>query len=138
MDRVIGTPQRRALRIHIGKAVQWHRLRRGYTQSELADAANLSLKYVGQVERGSANVSIAVIERLAAVLDWNPLEAMEGVRQPLAEGVRDMMISETALLRERLDAMLAWLRATDPALVPVSSTTTPRAPRKLRRRKRTG
>jgi transcriptional regulator with XRE-family HTH domain len=116
MGRLTGALRKSALRIQIGKAIQRHRRSRGYTQSQLAESAKLSLKYVGQIERGSANVSIEVIERIAAVLGWNPLEVLGGVRQPLAEGVRAMVVSETEQVRERLGAMVAWLRATDPTI----------------------
>jgi transcriptional regulator with XRE-family HTH domain len=120
MDRVTDAPKRTTLRIQIGKAIQRHRRDRGYTQGELADSANLSLKYVGQIERGTANMSIGVIERIAVVLGWNPLEVMGGVRGPLAEGVREMVVNETEQVRERLGAMVAWLRAIDPNIAKTS------------------
>jgi transcriptional regulator with XRE-family HTH domain len=118
MDRVTvtGAPKKSPLRIQIGKAIQRHRRNRGYTQTELAERADLSLKYVGEIERGAANMSIEVIERIAAVLGWNPLEVMGGVRGPLAEGVRTMVVNETEQVRERLGAMVAWLRAIDPTI----------------------
>jgi hypothetical protein len=43
------------LRIRLGKALQKHRLAAGLTQAELAELADLSLKYVGEIERGEAN-----------------------------------------------------------------------------------
>jgi transcriptional regulator with XRE-family HTH domain len=114
MEQPTSASRKSALRIQIGKAIQRHRRSRGYTQGQLAEGTNLSLKYIGAIERGEANVSIDIIERIAIVLGWNPLEVMRGVRGPLAEGVRTMVINETEQARERLGAMVAWLRAIDP------------------------
>ena len=41
----------------------------GHTQSELATRTNLSLKHVGELERGRGNPSLKSIQRLAAVLE---------------------------------------------------------------------
>lgn len=113
MDRVTGARQKTPLRIEIGKAIQRQRQDRGYSQGKVAKSANLSLKYVGEVERGSANVTIDVIERIAAVLDWNPLEVLAGIREPLDQSVRGRVVHETEQVRERLGELVAWLRAID-------------------------
>jgi DNA-binding XRE family transcriptional regulator len=66
------------LRIRLGAALQKHRLQRGLTQAELAEFADLSLKHVGEIERGEANTTLEVLERLAAAVGWN---LMDGPRR---------------------------------------------------------
>jgi transcriptional regulator with XRE-family HTH domain len=104
------------LRIRLGAALQRHRLNRGLTQAELAEFADLSLKYVGEIERGEANTTIEVLERLSAVVGWDAMEALEGLREPLSEGVRLLLLEEVNQIAERLRHMTRWLQALDPAL----------------------
>jgi transcriptional regulator with XRE-family HTH domain len=104
------------LRTRLGAAPQKHRLQRGLTQAELAEFADLSLKYVGEIERGEANTTIEVLERLAAAVGWNPMDALEGLREPLSEGVRMLLIDEVQQILDRLKNMTKWLQALDPAL----------------------
>jgi ribosome-binding protein aMBF1 (putative translation factor) len=42
------------------------------SQQALGDATNLSPNYLGRAERGSANVSLGVVARLAAILKVSP------------------------------------------------------------------
>jgi transcriptional regulator with XRE-family HTH domain len=104
------------LRIRLGAALQKHRLQRGLTQAELAEFADLSLKYVGEIERGEANTTLEVLERLAAAVGWNPMDALEGLREPLSEGVRLLLLDEVQQILDRLRNMTRWLQALDPAL----------------------
>jgi transcriptional regulator with XRE-family HTH domain len=104
------------LRIRLGTALQKHRLQRGLTQAELAEFADLSLKYVGEIERGEANTTLEVLERLAAAVEWNPMDALDGLREPLSEGVRLLLLDEVQQILSRLRNMTRWLQALDPAL----------------------
>jgi transcriptional regulator with XRE-family HTH domain len=104
------------LRIRLGAALQKYRLQRGLTQAELAEYADLSLKYVGEIERGAANTTLEVLERLAAAVGWDPMDALEGLREPLSEGVRMLLLDEVQQILERLRNMTRWLQALDPAL----------------------
>lgn len=105
-----------ALHVHLGIALQRQRLRRGLTQVQLAGVANLSPKYLGEIERGEANTTLETIARLADAIGWNPMDALEGAREPLTEGVRLMLIQEAEHMRERLDTIVKWLRAINPDL----------------------
>lgn len=104
------------LRMRLGAALQKHRLQRNLTQAELAEFADLSLKYVGEIERGEANTTLEVLERLAAAVGWNPMDALEGLREPLSEGVRMLLLDEVQQILDRLRNMTKWLQALDPAL----------------------
>ena len=124
------------LRARLGAALQKHRLRRGLTQSQVAEFADLSLKYVGEIERGEANTTLDALERLADAVGWDPMTSLEGLREPISEGVRVMLISEVALLQDRLGTAAKWLSALDPELHPhgrlapqlPASSTDPEAP----------
>ena len=50
---------------------------KGWTQEELADRVGLSVRYVGQVERGQASMSVTVLGQFADAL---ALDATELVR----------------------------------------------------------
>jgi XRE family aerobic/anaerobic benzoate catabolism transcriptional regulator len=104
------------LRLRLGAALQKHRLQRGLTQGELAEFADLSLKHVGEIERGAANTTLETLERLAAAVGWDPMDALEGLREPLSEGVRMLLLDEVQQILERLRNMTRWLQALDPAL----------------------
>ena len=54
---------------------------RGWTQEDLADRVGLSARYVGQIERAQASMSVTVLGRLADALR---VEAAELVRSSRA------------------------------------------------------
>ena len=56
------------IRERFGYAVRVRREALGLTQEDLADRAGLHRTYVSDIERGSRNVSLVNIERLAAAL----------------------------------------------------------------------
>jgi transcriptional regulator with XRE-family HTH domain len=104
------------LRIRLGAALQKHRLQRNLTQAQLAEFADLSLKYVGEIERGEANTTLEVLERLASAVGWDPMDALQGLQEPLSEGVRMLLLDEIQQILDRLRNMVRWLHALDPAL----------------------
>jgi transcriptional regulator with XRE-family HTH domain len=106
------------MRIRLGAALQKHRLRRGLTQSQLSEFAGLSLKYVGEIERGEANTTLDAARTVGRRCRMDPMESLEGLREPISEGVRVMLISEVAQLQDRLTSMTKWLAALDPARHP--------------------
>ncbi len=62
------------LRKRFGHLVAAHRRRRGFTQEQLAEAADISGDMVAKVEVGASGARFAVIERIAAALDVDPAE----------------------------------------------------------------
>ena len=42
-------------------------MRRGITQTELADFADLSKRYIQKIEHGEANITIEVVEKLVGI-----------------------------------------------------------------------
>lgn len=57
------------IRHRFGARVRQLRTERGWSQEAFADRAKLHRTYVGAIERGEQNLSLANIERLAATLE---------------------------------------------------------------------
>jgi len=64
----------------LGETVRRLRESEGVSQEELADRCGLHRTYVGSVERGERNVSLANIVRLARALKTLPAALLEGLR----------------------------------------------------------
>ena len=56
-------------RKELGKRIREIRQLKGLTQEELGEKANLSYKYVGELERGKVNVSFDSLVRISRALD---------------------------------------------------------------------
>lgn len=80
---------------------------KGWTQSELAESADLSLDMIGRMERGTASPSLETIEVLAAALNVAPATLLGGMIDSARSGKR-------AKLLERIEGQLA--RANDQEL----------------------
>lgn len=56
------------IRVRLGSGIKAHRVRRGMTQGQLAEAVNVSEQAVSNIERGARGVSLAVLEKIAGAL----------------------------------------------------------------------
>jgi transcriptional regulator with XRE-family HTH domain len=56
----------------VGRNVRSLRKERGLTQEALAHAADIDTRYVGGIERGEENPTVAVLARIASVLGTEP------------------------------------------------------------------
>ncbi len=54
---------------------------KGWTQEDLAERVALSARYVGQIERAQASMSITVLGRLAGALHVEPSELVRQARE---------------------------------------------------------
>lgn len=108
------------LRDKVGQIVQQHRIKAGLTQSQLAEKASLSLKYVGEVERGEANMRLDTLDRLAREANWDIATALlnEGT-QTLSDGVRLHMLAQLDNLSQQIDGIRNWLRVLSPVQAPL-------------------
>jgi ribosome-binding protein aMBF1 (putative translation factor) len=74
---LVRVPDRAAqLQRKFGTAVRCERVARGLTQQELAFEAQLSLTYVGEIERGQRMVSLDTVVRVATALKLTPAELL--------------------------------------------------------------
>jgi transcriptional regulator with XRE-family HTH domain len=60
------------LRKLVGQNVRQIRMKKALTQEKLAWASDLTSDYVGSLERGTVNISIDALGRLAKALDVDP------------------------------------------------------------------
>jgi transcriptional regulator with XRE-family HTH domain len=60
-----------------GTNVRRLRKERGLSQEALADEVELAVTYVGQIERGTRNPTLDVVERFAQVLGVDPLALLQ-------------------------------------------------------------
>jgi len=69
------------IRERFGTAVQFRREELGRTREALAEAAGIHRTYPSDVERGTRNVSLVNVERLAAALGLTMAELFAAVEQ---------------------------------------------------------
>jgi transcriptional regulator with XRE-family HTH domain len=94
------------LRHRLGRALAERRADLERTQAQVAADAGLSVKYLGDVERGDANATIDIYERLAATLDWDPIR---DARASFTEGVQRLLIEQNTTQIAQHHAMIASL-----------------------------
>ena len=64
------------LKTLLGKNVKYYRFKAGLTQEQLAERINASTNYVGRLERGQHNPSLAKIELIAHSLNIESYELL--------------------------------------------------------------
>jgi transcriptional regulator with XRE-family HTH domain len=106
-----------SLRERLGLALQRQRQVHGLSQSQLAKLAKLSLKYVGEIERGEANVSMEALERLTTALEWDPFELPLREQDTLPEGVRTLLLAELTHMQHLVQTAIGWVQTLDAAMV---------------------
>ena len=83
----------RHIRKFIGQRLRALRKERGLTQDKLGELAQLSGKFIGEVERGQKSISIDSLYAVAVALQ-TPLRTLVDVRpateQPTAQGSEDV------------------------------------------------
>ena len=79
--------------------------------------AKLSLKYVGEIERGEANVSMDALERLTKALEWDPFELPLREQDTLPEGVRTLLLAELTHMQHLVQTAISWVQTLDAAMM---------------------
>ncbi len=64
------------LQVVVGRKLREHRTRLGLSQERLADDLGFHRTYLGSVERGERNLTLASVEQLAARLGVDPLDLL--------------------------------------------------------------
>ena len=68
------------LRTHIGSAIRDARILQGRTLRDVASAANISLGYLSEVERGQKEASSELLNAICVALDLSLLDVISTVR----------------------------------------------------------
>ena len=63
-------PKKPDVQERFGTVVKFRREALGLTQEDLAELAHLHRTYISDIERGTRNLSLVNIERLAIALQW--------------------------------------------------------------------
>lgn len=97
-------------RTQIGLAIQRQRRRRRLTQEQLAEAANLSTRYLAAIEAGSKNFTMKTLDKIAVALNWDPLAELTRDGGPLSEEAVREAAANLRDLRPELEATLGRLK----------------------------
>jgi transcriptional regulator with XRE-family HTH domain len=60
----------------VGENLRAYRRARGINQEDFADVLGLHRTYLGDIERGTRNLSLKKVEQFAALLDIEPLSLL--------------------------------------------------------------
>ncbi|MFW5436327.1 helix-turn-helix domain-containing protein [Paenibacillus apiarius] len=74
-------------KLTIGENIKRIRKSRGFTQSQLADKANISRSYLADLERNRYNPSLSTLVAISAALNIEATEMMEGISGALYKNV---------------------------------------------------
>ena len=96
------------LQERFGKLVAAHRKRRGWTQRQLAEAADLSDDMIARIEAAATGVSFTTVDKLALALNIDPAELFTSQvpNGALHRGQIGDLLAKLASLRED---ELVWL-----------------------------
>jgi transcriptional regulator with XRE-family HTH domain len=66
------------LQRRVGANLRAYRHERGLSQEAFADLVGVHRTYMGGLERGERNLTLRSLERIASLLDLDPLELLRG------------------------------------------------------------
>ena len=69
-----------------GRMVRLYRGKAGYSQEELANRAGIHRTYIGGIERGERNPTLAMVHRLAGALGIPPSQLLEDPPESTSQG----------------------------------------------------
>jgi transcriptional regulator with XRE-family HTH domain len=96
------------LRRRFGLLVAANRRRRGLTQEQLAEAADISSDMIAKIETGASGARFPVIERIAGALDVDPAELFSA-EMPSGLIKRGAFLDISTRLAGLSGADLAWV-----------------------------
>lgn len=111
--------------VQLGERVRALRSRRGMTRKELAAAADVSERHLGNLELGVGNASVLILLQVAQALKTTPAELLDdqAARSPEWLLIRELLAhQDEATLRRARDAIL-------PIVDTATAATGPRPPR---------
>lgn len=100
----------------LGALLQRERENRNLTQAALAERADLSLKYLAEIEGGRANVTVSMLERLSTSLNWDPWRSTADGDRLVSSEVYELLETAAEPTREHVSHVVDWLTALQVAL----------------------
>ncbi len=97
--------------LHVGARVRAERVRRGLSQSALANAIGVTFQQVQKYERGANRISASMLLRIANSLDVRVAELFPGREASAGRGVEIGVLEGGTELAERYAAMSSEQRA---------------------------
>jgi transcriptional regulator with XRE-family HTH domain len=88
----------------VGARLKQLRLERRLTQEQLAEAAGLSYKFVGEVERGVGNPTLTTLDTLTGALGVDVGDLFQAEYTPRPPSAHDVFLAREAL--QSLDAFI--------------------------------
>src|ERR1043166_4753262 len=85
----------------LGQIIRSTRIKKGLTQAKLARLAGVSRRHLAALEKG-ANVSIAVVEKIAAVLDLQEIQLGEVSLRTTGGGPDNVKTANIALVADAI------------------------------------
>jgi transcriptional regulator with XRE-family HTH domain len=82
------------LLVDFGECVRRHRIERGHSQEAFADLCEIDRSYMGGVERGERNLSLANIARIIQALELEPSVFFRGIDSDSRAAMRARRESE--------------------------------------------
>jgi transcriptional regulator with XRE-family HTH domain len=79
----------------VGRRIRSLRKLRDFSQEQLAEKADISSKYLGEIERGRSNLTIDIMERLAAALEVSIVDFFESQHE-----------SNRAILKQEIQSLI--------------------------------
>lgn len=96
------------VRTRLGANVRDLRVRRRMTQNDLSERSGLSMKFIGEVERGVSNPSIVSIAAIARALDADVADLFGGASKPVDNYAATRR--HLAVVRENADRLVSSLK----------------------------
>jgi transcriptional regulator with XRE-family HTH domain len=93
-----------SLQKRFGQRIQELRMKRGYSQEELASLAGVNRTYLSDIERGLGNATLDVINRLSSSLEIELAQLFAGL-QPAARDLR-VLVAATTHQQEQVRKLL--------------------------------
>lgn len=91
----------------LGKRIRTLREARNLTQEKLSSLAGFTQKYLGEVERGTGNITIELLTKLAGALDVSLSAILETDHEQSLEELKAEIIRMTPLLQLK-DAQIVY------------------------------
>ncbi len=104
------------LKRELGRSIARRRVHLGLSQNALSDAAGVSKKYMGEVERGRANVTVDTLARIAYPLEWDPWTLFGDQPQAVSKNAHQLITADVDGATKHLVSLSTWLAGLDPLI----------------------